>query len=603
MSNASQRQRAQMSLRQKGILLVAVPVVLQTLILVGLMFLRNDADSYAVKAGEARDISTALRQIECVGADLIMHVDAALSSRRPGLNRTRWLSNQLDVWVRHLKGLLPEQSDRRDLLDKLSNRSALLAAYIDPANIQAACDSQEHYLAYIGKTQKLEDELEKILSEVADPHFSSALVDTAQEKGRRRLLLAFAVGGAGLNLIWLFVMGRFFTSDIVKRLAALQDSSTRLLRGQRLDRPTTGTDEIAVLDQSFHKMADTLTETAYRQRALFENARDVLCWTDKTRHFIGANDAVQKVLGHEVKDLLGCRVEEFIGYNERRNAIDAFSRSIHEDYLPPVEMTVRRKNGGSVDTSWLIKYSPEEDAIFCVVRDISERKAAEKLRKEVLQMVNHDLRSPLSTIHVIYSVLKSGVGCSLNEKGEHQLAVANASINRMLRLINDLLDIEKLEAGLLKLECENVDVALVVEQSVQSVFLVAQQKHVQVLTECPHLIAFADKDRLVQILMNLLSNAIKFSPAGSTITVFGRQLGEEIELNVVDEGRGIPQSMKAAIFERFSQVQTSDATVKGGSGLGLAICKALVELHRGRIGVESEEGKGSRFYFTLPGQR
>jgi signal transduction histidine kinase len=228
-------------------------------------------------------------------------------------------------------------------------------------------------------------------------------------------------------------------------------------------------------------------------------------------------------------------------------------------------------------------------------------KEIERMKQEFVSMISHDLRTPLTSIQLFLGMLAKGKYGALNESGAKKADMADRNAVRLIGLINDLLDVEKMESGQLTLARSIVTVGGIIERSVDSVRAVAEQKGIQIKVETlEDLSVDADADRLVQVLVNLLGNAVKFSPDGAAITVKVAEVDSHVEISVIDFGRGIPEELKQTIFERFKQADASDATEKKGTGLGLAICKAIVEQHGGTIGVESELGKGSRFWFSLP---
>ncbi len=230
----------------------------------------------------------------------------------------------------------------------------------------------------------------------------------------------------------------------------------------------------------------------------------------------------------------------------------------------------------------------------------ADLKELEEIKQQFVAMVSHDLRTPLTSIKGFLELLAGGVYGDLNETGEHRAGLAQRNITRLISLINDLLDYEKLQSGKFSLDCREIDVASPISRSLDALRFFAEKEEVELVTEETQLKAYADEERLVQILVNLISNSVKFSPKGGKVTVTAVKKENFVEFNVIDQGRGVPKNLQDAIFERFKQVKTTDATEKGGTGLGLPICKALVECHNGIIGVDSEEGKGSRFWFTIP---
>jgi signal transduction histidine kinase len=235
------------------------------------------------------------------------------------------------------------------------------------------------------------------------------------------------------------------------------------------------------------------------------------------------------------------------------------------------------------------------------VHDVSERHRVEELKQEFVSMITHDLRTPLASIQFTLELLSKKESTNLSEQWINRLASTQGSCTRLIGLINNLLDLEKLRSGKLDLGLEERPLNDIIERSLDSVRGFAEQQKVEL--QAPHTSAavLADSERIVQVLVNLLSNAVKFSPSGQTVSVEASPVDSFVEVRVVDHGRGIPASKISEIFDRFAQVSRADAHVKGGgSGLGLTICKAIVEGHGGTIGVSSQEGNGSTFWFRIP---
>jgi signal transduction histidine kinase len=229
----------------------------------------------------------------------------------------------------------------------------------------------------------------------------------------------------------------------------------------------------------------------------------------------------------------------------------------------------------------------------------SSLKEVEQMKQEFVSMISHDLRVPLTTVKGFLELLSDGAYGSLTEQGQQRTELAERNITRLIALINELLDMEKMESGKLELVQETIPLSPVVSRSLDSVRGLAEEHHVTLLVGKVDCNIYADSKRIEQVLVNLLSNALKFSPENSTITVSATSDEQWAEVSVRDEGRGIAAKYHDAVFQRFRQVLPSDSD-KGGSGLGLAICKAIIEQHEGKIGILSQEGKGSTFWFRLP---
>ena len=227
----------------------------------------------------------------------------------------------------------------------------------------------------------------------------------------------------------------------------------------------------------------------------------------------------------------------------------------------------------------------------------------ETFKKELVSIVSHELRTPLLSISAALELFDTGMHGEFTEKGKNRLKFAQGETDRLVRLINDLLDIEKMEAGKFVLDVTQVRVADLFETSLSAAAQLAESKQISLETENSDAEATicVDKDRVCQVFINLLSNAIKYSPEGGKITISAQPVGaERIKFSIRDQGRGIPEELRLKIFDRFVQVEKSDATERGGTGLGLPISKAIVEQHGGEIGVDSQLGAGSTFWFTLP---
>jgi signal transduction histidine kinase len=223
----------------------------------------------------------------------------------------------------------------------------------------------------------------------------------------------------------------------------------------------------------------------------------------------------------------------------------------------------------------------------------------ERLKNGFLSTVSHELRTPLTSIRGSLGLLASGAVGTLSDEVVQVVAIAERNAVRLIALINDILDLERLETGTIELQFAQVSVQSVVARAMESLLPIGQTHGVTVAAPETSAMIWADADRIVQVLVNLLSNAVKFSPPGGVVTIdIGR--GENwVEFRVTDHGRGVPAEHRQTIFERFRQVETSDAREKGGTGLGLAICKSIVEQHGGTIGVDGEEGHGSSFWFRV----
>ncbi|MEZ3186558.1 CHASE3 domain-containing protein [Pseudomonas sp. LM13] len=242
--------------------------------------------------------------------------------------------------------------------------------------------------------------------------------------------------------------------------------------------------------------------------------------------------------------------------------------------------------------------------VVTVAVDISLRRRMEQMKTEFISTVSHELRTPLTAIRGALGMLIGGIAGHIGDDARPLLGIAHKNSERLVRLINDILDIEKLEAGRLAFNFARHDVRALVQQALSDITPYGQDYGVSLEflddPELPTSEATLDPDRFAQVMANLLSNAIKHSPAGGCVTVELRHSGEMLEIGVQDRGPGIPEAFRSRIFERFAQADSSDARQRGGTGLGLAITRSLVQQMHGQIGFDSQPGQGSRFWLQLP---
>jgi signal transduction histidine kinase len=226
----------------------------------------------------------------------------------------------------------------------------------------------------------------------------------------------------------------------------------------------------------------------------------------------------------------------------------------------------------------------------------------DRMKDEFVSMVSHELRTPMTSIGGSLSLVLDGTVGGINEDQQELLEIAKSNTTRLIRLINDILDISKIESGKMQMARDKVDMGRVIADSMEGIRSFADGYGVSITSDVeeglPGIVG--DRDRLVQVVTNLLSNAVKFSPKGGTVNVAARSGDGKVIIAVRDEGIGVPAEYLGRIFEKFQQVDSSSQREKGGTGLGLPICKAIVEEHGGLMGVESEPGKGSVFTFEIP---
>ncbi|HEX2559466.1 ATP-binding protein [Phenylobacterium sp.] len=346
--------------------------------------------------------------------------------------------------------------------------------------------------------------------------------------------------------------------------------------------------------------------SAARNLAIFESATDALITFNRSGTIESVNRAGEQMFGFSRAEIarrdvgllldLPATNELFIN---RLAGPGGISPGLSREYVG------RRKDGGTFPAEVSLGRFELDGEVFIVssIRDISERRRVEKLKSEFVSTVSHELRTPLTSIAGSLGLLVGGAAGTLPERAGRLLAIAHANCQRLVRLINDILDIEKLESGQMAFRWGPVDLADAARRAAEGMTGLASETGVALRIETTSVLpkVVGDTDRLAQVVWNLVSNALKFSPKGAEVEVSVETGGEGWpRLTVRDHGPGIQPEFRERIFSRFAQADSSDTRAKGGTGLGLAISRQIVERHGGRLWFESEPGKGATFIAEFP---
>ena len=371
------------------------------------------------------------------------------------------------------------------------------------------------------------------------------------------------------------------------------------------------------------RAAEALQRSEAQFRRMAENASDLITYSDVNGRLIYASPALEAITGFRPEEVIGRRTLELI-HTDDLGLVTARTRQIAarpDHSLPPFEFRLRAKDGRWI---WLeSRPSPMVDpvtgkfqGVTDVVRDVSQRKSMEvaleaarleaeraaRIKGEFLANMSHELRTPLTSIVGFGQMLREDTALSADARQYADRVVVASEV--LLATVNDILDFSKLEAGQVEIRPAPARLPTIARE-IMSLFQTQAAARQVVLTvdyeAALEQALMLDADRLRQVLLNLVGNAVKFTAKGSvTVSAVLTADGERLRVSVIDTGRGVPKAELSRLFQRFSQVDGSIARDHGGTGLGLAICKGLVEAMGGAIHVESEEGRGSCFWFELP---
>jgi PAS domain S-box-containing protein len=345
--------------------------------------------------------------------------------------------------------------------------------------------------------------------------------------------------------------------------------------------------------------------------AIVEAAQDAFIGVDLRGLVTDWNSAAERMFGWKRAEVLGWPMPELIVPERFRpsthKAIEMVRATGHSPLLERrVERIVIDRQGVEFPIEMTAGLAMGTEGSFFAVflHDISERRKVDQLKTEFVATVSHELRTPLTSIRASLSMLADGIAGELPPDVAGLVTIAHESCERLVRLVNDVLDIQKIEAGSMQFERHAQPLLPVAEHALAGMQAYAEQMGVTLALDCQPqaraLSAAIDHDRLVQVLTNLLSNAVKFSPRGGTVSLALCAHADGARLSVRDQGNGIPPAFQPRVFQRFAQADGADTRQKGGTGLGLSISKSLVEEHGGQISFETGQGVGTVFHVDLP---
>lgn len=603
-------------LSSKIVLLAALPLVVQLSLLGFVAHLQDEAEAEAERAQKCRQISDEVLELirdvyavrthlgvpdtidPSIGSKYIKvseSIDGHFNSLRNLTKGNAQMTAKLNELIVVLK------SERKNFLK--ARRSFMSRPKDDP---QLAID---RFKAMNEISRKLSDDL------VALGDMGRQMADESPEKQRayraemRSILIYGGIGNLLLSLLLAVILSR----NIVTRLKVINDNSYRLASDKELNKPLSGDDEIAGLDAIFHQMARDITNATSREKAILETAYDCICSLDLDLKFISSNPACQNIFGLTEEELISTHLSEYLSEDDRKLAIAFRDKAKSGSNLKPLQLTVTTSQGETKQVLWSARVAQldknnnsQKAELFSIFHDISEMKKAQQLRQEVVAMVTHDLRAPLMTVQSFLDMMEQGYYQDRSDKLPLHRLGAERSTNRMMQLIGDLLDIEKIETGMMQPKLQRLAAKDILEKAITESQGIAGENDVTIKLRPTTSYVMADEDMVLRVLNNLIFNALKYSPKGGSITLHARNSGQTVTFSVADEGPGIEKDMLKKVFEKFQQAPDKSGRNLKGSGLGLTICKAIVKLHGGEIWAESEgvenkeKSPGSQFYFQLP---
>ncbi len=350
-----------------------------------------------------------------------------------------------------------------------------------------------------------------------------------------------------------------------------------------------------------------LQDTAARRAAILNSAMDGILTLNPSGTIEGASAAATRIFGYSEDELVSRDAGMLFASPTPIGALASLLQAMHlEEGRQGAlhEIVGRRKDGSTFPSDVALTVAPLAEGLryVAIIRDITDRQRAERIKAEFVATVSHELRTPLTSIAGSLGLLAAGAAGELGDQAARLVTIAHNNADRLVRLINDILDIEKLESGKMRFDNRLLDLGPALEKAVEENWSFARSHNVSLTldTGTTSVWVFADPDRLAQVFTNLLSNAIKFSPENGTVDVIVSAGPKHHRITICDQGTGVPEEFRSHIFEKFAQAESSDSRSKGGTGLGLSIVQEIVGRLGGTVSFDNSEDKGSRFHVQLP---
>ncbi|MCA9805360.1 MAG: PAS domain S-box protein [Cyanobacteria bacterium HKST-UBA02] len=596
-----------LGLTQKIILLVSVPLIVE------MLFLATISASLR-QAGEALEQETrAVEALVCVNGILndVMSRSAAVLLKRSLKDPSIYLDVE-SGYENLQKSTMKLRELARDTGPAAREIESFLAAIeeiTDSAETFQLSEEESFGVDSVIVKERLESSLRKldgIRKVVVEEQLRQREKALSRENELRGHLILAVEIAAIIDLLLAAGIALWFSLTTGRRLHILATNTASIALGKGLEKPLGGADELARFDGVLHDLSRALKIARQQERAMIDNTAEVICSLDESFKITESNRAVERRLGFRQEELRGANLLTFIHPDDRENTFEELEKCKGEADELSFSSRMRKADGKFIYADWVVQWSPADRSVFCVIHDVTERKEAEQLKQEVIAMVSHDLRTPLTSLAVGLEILAEGRHGELSDRGKRLVDNGMVSIKSLISLTNDLIDIERFEAGMINLDVELVDVDSLISEAIETVRSAAESRKIVIEKSVKgEIFAEMDDERIQRVLVNLIGNAIKFTPSGRRIDVIARILknvsGEEnLRIEIIDQGPGIPPDQVDLVFEKFRQVGTGSEGEKKGSGLGLAISKELVIAHDGKIGVTSDPGQGSTFWFEIP---
>lgn len=595
--------KPKLKLTHQILLAIILPLLIEAVFLVTLLKNLSELQAFIEQQNKASKVLTLVtlvfQETNLAGGSLMLF---KMSHDKRHIAAAQSVATDLMAHSKQLQEEVAQMPNRPPTIDRfLSIIQEINETSMSIAGI-AADTFEVNEQRFVAKFMNMNKRIEIAGKELLDDQQTRQVaLQKAQSEARTKLQETISIMTVA-NVLLAIAFATWMTLGFSRKWNVLMSNTMNLGMGKQLHLPIGGGDELGRLDSAFHTIAQELDAARQKERALVDRTVQVICSLDQSGKISQINPAVTRRFGYEPEQIIGTNLVSLVHPEDRDLVHEKLSARKLSSQEVVFECRLRDNNGHYKSTEWTTSWSEKDKTFFCVVLDITEKVAAENLKKDMLAMISHDLRTPISSIKLIIECAGQGVYGPLTERGVATMKNAQQSSDYLINMINDLLDVENFEAGGLTLDVESHPVSSIIHIARDMVEPSAERKQIKLDMQSESFEVRADGERINRTLVNLLGNAIKFAPSNSTVTLSAKQSedGKWAEFSIRDEGPGIPPEKLELVFEKYRQVGTRSEGEKKGSGLGLAICKALVEAHGGEIGVRNVQPKGCEFWLKIP---
>jgi PAS domain S-box-containing protein len=600
--------RLKVNLFSRGLILVSLPILGQLIFIVVIAVVMQQAQNNLERQWRQENLLRVTFSICREVTDLLLWLQLPPSFRNMiGLDvSSSWLV-QAKKDSDQLKQLGADDPAKSDALNRLVEAKTYLFDVLERMLSTTSSQPLAPWGAGVGASYRsglgsygrvFYDSVQEIVDIEKKREETANLYASAFSNFQSSLVLMSAV-----SFVLALLAGYLYVISIRRPLKHLSENGSLLAQQSRLLPVLRNADQFTKIDELLHTASLEIENLRLKEREVIENAQDMICTLDRSGVFLTANPFVSRMLGYEPEYVITTPVSNYAVAEQKTMSDQCIGSAVTSQSVQQFELQLLHMNGNIVETRWSCLWSSAERKLFCVVHDITEDKRIEQLKQDFTDMISHDLRSPLMAMGNALTLIKSGAKGEVPEKALARIERSSRNVEKLIVLVNDLLDFQKLKAGKMELTLEPFALESIIKDAADLVEEVARDKGVKLELPAGETVLQCDRNKLMQTAVNLIANAVKFSGPGSAVSIRVDRGVNTVSFSISDTGPGIVPEFEERIFEPFEQAPSDKK--KEGTGLGLAICKLVAEAHGGSIRVRNRAGEdfqrtGSVFTVELP---